>query len=97
MILAAGGMGEHEAARPEPREGTFGGKRRQHGTDGGVERVPALAQDLRSGFGCDVVARCNDTLHRWQRSCTVYGTNTPSSMNSVLPAWVETTPSAPPS
>ena len=46
VVLALGGVREHEAARAEAGQRALGGERRQHRADGGVERVAALAQRL---------------------------------------------------
>ena len=48
LILAGGGVGEHEAAGAEAGQQALDGERGQHRADRGVERVAALAQDLRA-------------------------------------------------
>ena len=50
MVLAGGGVGEHEPAGAEGRELALDGERGEHGADRRVERVATFSQHLRSGL-----------------------------------------------
>jgi hypothetical protein len=55
-VLAVG-MHEHESAGAQPGERALDGERRQHRAHRGVDRVAAVAQDLRPRLGGQPVAR----------------------------------------
>ena len=71
VVLAAGRVGEQEAAGAERRQRALGRERGEHRADGGVERVAAVAERLRAGLGGHVVARGDYAFHRRQRRAWV--------------------------
>jgi len=63
VVLAVGGVHEHEPARSRPRERRLRGERHEGRRNGRVHRVPALAQDACARLRRERMSAGHHTSH----------------------------------